>query len=174
MKSAIHMSLPFARRTFLKAVGAGVPTAFGSRAILRAQTIPSSSQRKEFNMEIKRAGSQPSSKGPADWFTGTVRIDPLFQEPDPALVQGASVTERPQSVERPRGESHSRPAKPLRASTHARRASTCGGRDLPCQAKAFPPRRAKLAPGSAQSRLARSEGPSRRFVRRCCTRSGPR
>jgi quercetin dioxygenase-like cupin family protein len=30
-------------------------------------------------MEIKRAGSQPSSKGPADWFTGTVRIDPLFQ-----------------------------------------------------------------------------------------------
>ena len=30
-------------------------------------------------MEIKRAGSQPSGKGPADWFTGTVRIDPLFQ-----------------------------------------------------------------------------------------------
>ena len=30
-------------------------------------------------MEIKRSGSQPSGKGPADWFTGTVRIDPLFQ-----------------------------------------------------------------------------------------------
>ena len=29
-------------------------------------------------MDIKRAGSQPSGKGPADWFTGTVRIDPLF------------------------------------------------------------------------------------------------
>ena len=29
-------------------------------------------------MQIKRAGSQPSGKGPADWFTGTVRIDPLF------------------------------------------------------------------------------------------------
>lgn len=43
-------------------------------------------------MEIKRAGSQPSGKGPADWFTGTVRIDPLFQAPDPAFVQGASVT----------------------------------------------------------------------------------
>jgi len=32
-------------------------------------------------MEIKRAGSQPSTKGPADWFTGTVRIDPLFPGP---------------------------------------------------------------------------------------------
>jgi quercetin dioxygenase-like cupin family protein len=43
-------------------------------------------------MEIKRVGSQPSGKGPASWFTGTVRIDPLFQAPDPALVVGASVT----------------------------------------------------------------------------------
>src|SRR4051812_45030021 len=39
-------------------------------------------------MEIKRAGSQPSAKGPSDWFAGSVRIDPLFQAPDPALVQG--------------------------------------------------------------------------------------
>jgi quercetin dioxygenase-like cupin family protein len=46
-------------------------------------------------MEIKRVGSQPSAKGPSDWFTGTVRIDPLFQAPDPALVQGASVTFEP-------------------------------------------------------------------------------
>ena len=46
-------------------------------------------------MEIKRNGSQPSVKGPSDWFTGTVRIDPLFQAPDPALVQGASVTFEP-------------------------------------------------------------------------------
>ena len=46
-------------------------------------------------MEIKRAGSQPSGKGPSDWFIGTVRIDPLFQAPDPALVQGASVTFEP-------------------------------------------------------------------------------
>ena len=35
-------------------------------------------------MEIKKIGSQPSGKGPADWFTGTVRIDPLFQASDPA------------------------------------------------------------------------------------------
>jgi quercetin dioxygenase-like cupin family protein len=46
-------------------------------------------------MEIKRNGSQPSGKGPADWFTGAVRIDPLFQPPAPARVQGASVTFEP-------------------------------------------------------------------------------
>ena len=46
-------------------------------------------------MEIKRAGSQPSNKGPADWFTGTVRIDPLFQPKEPARVAGASVTFEP-------------------------------------------------------------------------------
>lgn len=46
-------------------------------------------------MEIKRIGSQASAKGPLEWFTGTVRIDPLFQAPDPALVQGATVTFEP-------------------------------------------------------------------------------
>jgi len=46
-------------------------------------------------MEIKKVGSQPSAKGPADWFTGTVRIDTLFTAPDPALVAGASVTFEP-------------------------------------------------------------------------------
>lgn len=60
-------------------------------------------------MEIKRAGSQPSIKGPSEWFTGNVRIDPLFQSPDAApgahtdlqgvvlapRVQGASVTFEP-------------------------------------------------------------------------------
>jgi quercetin dioxygenase-like cupin family protein len=46
-------------------------------------------------MDIIRVGSQPSGKGPAEWFTGTVRIDPLFQAPDPARVAGASVTFEP-------------------------------------------------------------------------------
>jgi quercetin dioxygenase-like cupin family protein len=46
-------------------------------------------------LEIKRVGTQASGKGPADWFTGTVRVDPLFQAPDPALVSGASVTFEP-------------------------------------------------------------------------------
>ena len=46
-------------------------------------------------MEIKRNGSQPSGKGPADWFTGTVRIDPLFQANAPARASAASVTFEP-------------------------------------------------------------------------------
>lgn len=46
-------------------------------------------------MEIKRNGSQPSAKGPADWFTGTVRIDPLFSATEPARTGGASVTFEP-------------------------------------------------------------------------------
>ena len=46
-------------------------------------------------MEIKRIGTQPSNQGPAEWFTGTVRIDPLFQAKDPARAVGASVTFEP-------------------------------------------------------------------------------
>jgi quercetin dioxygenase-like cupin family protein len=46
-------------------------------------------------MEIKRSGSQASGKGSGDWFTGTVRIDPLFEAPEPARVRGASVTFEP-------------------------------------------------------------------------------
>jgi quercetin dioxygenase-like cupin family protein len=43
-------------------------------------------------MDIKRNGTQPSTQGPADWFTGTVRIDPLFQPNAPARAAAASVT----------------------------------------------------------------------------------
>lgn len=46
-------------------------------------------------MEIKRAGTEPSGKGPAEWFTGSVRIDPLFSTPDPARAVGALVTFEP-------------------------------------------------------------------------------
>jgi quercetin dioxygenase-like cupin family protein len=46
-------------------------------------------------MEIKRSGSQPSGKGQAEYFTGTVRIDPLHQAPTPARVSIASVTFEP-------------------------------------------------------------------------------
>jgi len=46
-------------------------------------------------MRITRVGSQASTKGPADWFTGTVRVDPLFQAPDPAMVSGTCVTFEP-------------------------------------------------------------------------------
>jgi quercetin dioxygenase-like cupin family protein len=71
----------------------------GHRACLPGDCPPPSSrsfsQQKKFNMEIKRIGSQASVKGPADWFTGTVRIDPLFQADAPARVSGASVTFEP-------------------------------------------------------------------------------
>jgi quercetin dioxygenase-like cupin family protein len=46
-------------------------------------------------MDVKRAGSQPSAKPPADYFTGTVRLDPLFQAPTPARVSAATVTFEP-------------------------------------------------------------------------------
>jgi quercetin dioxygenase-like cupin family protein len=49
----------------------------------------------ERTMEIKRVGSQPSTSGPESWFTGTVRIDPLFDRSEPARVAGASVTFEP-------------------------------------------------------------------------------
>src|SRR3954447_4376406 len=48
-------------------------------------------------MEIKHAGSQPSAKGPADWFTRTVRIDPLCPPPEPTRAAGALVTFEPGS-----------------------------------------------------------------------------
>jgi quercetin dioxygenase-like cupin family protein len=46
-------------------------------------------------MEVRRNGSRPSAKGPAENFTGNVRIDPLFEAPDPARARGASVTFEP-------------------------------------------------------------------------------
>ena len=46
-------------------------------------------------MDIKRSGSQPSNRGPADWFTGTVRIDPLFAVSAPARAAGNAVTFEP-------------------------------------------------------------------------------
>jgi hypothetical protein len=65
-------------------------------------------------MEIKRVGSRPSAKGPAEWFTGTVRIDPLFQAPDPAFEEirpGDVVWFSP-------GEKHWHGATPTTAMTH--------------------------------------------------------
>ncbi|WP_237214950.1 (R)-mandelonitrile lyase [Falsiroseomonas oryziterrae] len=46
-------------------------------------------------MEIRRAGAEPSGRGPAEWFTGTVRVDPLFAAPDPVRVAMALVTFEP-------------------------------------------------------------------------------
>ena len=58
-----------------------------------------SEEEKEYRMDldIKRNGSRPSQKGSADWFTGTVRVDPLFQAPEPAHVGAGQVTFEPRA-----------------------------------------------------------------------------
>jgi quercetin dioxygenase-like cupin family protein len=76
----------------LVAVPAAAQTTAGSRD---SATIAPPIATRGALMTITRAGSQPSQKGPAEWFTGTVRIDPLFQAPDPARVAGALVTFEP-------------------------------------------------------------------------------
>jgi quercetin dioxygenase-like cupin family protein len=80
------------RRRALAATGGLTVTAAGYAAA-KADAAPDT--RRNRTMDIKRAGSQPSGKGPAEYFTGTVRIDPLFKAPDPARVAGASVTFEP-------------------------------------------------------------------------------
>jgi quercetin dioxygenase-like cupin family protein len=61
----------------------------------QASAMPGRTTQGMPTMEITRNGSQPSSEGPADYFTGAVRIDPLSQAPDPARARGASVTFEP-------------------------------------------------------------------------------
>jgi hypothetical protein len=89
MRSA---SPPPFRRTFLQFTGV---TALAAPALSRAYADALAFRDQEVPMEIKRIGSQPSNKGPADWFTGAVRIDPLFQAHPPARAAGASVTFEP-------------------------------------------------------------------------------
>src|SRR5947209_20206911 len=80
------------RRNVLQITGA---TALALPAVSCARVDAPSTTRREFSMDIKRVGTQPSSKGPAEWFTGTVRIDPQFQAHAPARVAGPSVTFQP-------------------------------------------------------------------------------
>jgi quercetin dioxygenase-like cupin family protein len=80
------------RRSFLQIAGA---TTLAPPAMSCMRVAAPSTKRQELSMDIKRVGTQPSGKGPADWFTGTVRIDPLFQVRPPARAAGASVTFEP-------------------------------------------------------------------------------
>src|SRR5687767_7704748 len=61
----------------------------------QSQTRSTRSPSGALTMQIKRSGSQPSGKGPAEWFTGTVRIDPLFGSTAPARAAGNAVTFEP-------------------------------------------------------------------------------
>jgi quercetin dioxygenase-like cupin family protein len=82
------------RRRLLAATGGlAALAATGPAGARKKLTVPG--KRGKGSMEIKRNGSQPSGKGPADYFTGAVRVDPLFQAPQPARVRGASVTFEP-------------------------------------------------------------------------------
>ena len=73
----------------------GYRRAGGGPGRRRAGVECSNSSKERDDGDHSGAGSQPSGKGPAEWFTGTVRIDPLFTAPDPARVAGASVTFEP-------------------------------------------------------------------------------
>ena len=88
-----HLQLmPLSRRTFPITAGA---TALALLTRVHTRATLSSFQTQALTMEIKRAGSQASNQGPADWFTGTVRIDPLFPATAPTRAAGNNVTFEP-------------------------------------------------------------------------------
>ena len=90
--SATRNPMNILHRIFVKTIAA---TALATSAVLNAQEEVASPQREELNMDIKRIGSQPSRLGPAENFTGSARVDPLFQANDPSRMTGAYVTFEP-------------------------------------------------------------------------------
>ncbi|HYH01243.1 MAG TPA: cupin domain-containing protein [Terriglobales bacterium] len=62
---------------------------------MQPQAEDEAATKKGRQVEIQRSGSQPSNKGPAEWFTGSVRIDPLFDAKPPARASAATVTFEP-------------------------------------------------------------------------------
>lgn len=85
--------MPRTRRGFM--MKAGILTLLSRPDRLLGRAAASHSEAYEVVMDIHRVGSRPSGKGPADWFTGAVRIDPLFQPQAPARAAAASVTFEP-------------------------------------------------------------------------------
>jgi quercetin dioxygenase-like cupin family protein len=83
--------MSISRRILFRSIAASL---LGFPAIVRSQPA-TAVQLKDSDMDITRAGSQPSTNGPKDWFTGTVRIDPLFQPNESARAGAASVTFEP-------------------------------------------------------------------------------
>jgi len=82
------------RRCLLAGSG-GMALLLGScPAIAQRLPVTNVTERRE-TMDIKRNGSRPSGKGPEAYFTGTVRVDPMFQVGDPARVSGGHVTFEP-------------------------------------------------------------------------------
>jgi len=77
------------RRTALRTASSVLLAIGGVRVSAAEQT------QRRLSMDIKRSGSEASRKGSAEWFTGAVRIDPLFQAPEPARASGGQVTFEP-------------------------------------------------------------------------------
>jgi quercetin dioxygenase-like cupin family protein len=88
------METMITRRLMLTAGSAAVALGAG-RARAEMPSLKTSNDRRNEAMEIIRNGSQPSRKGPAEYFSGTVRIDPLFAPPEPARASAGQVTFEP-------------------------------------------------------------------------------
>ena len=83
------------RRSLLAGAGGLAILAAARPGFAQAAAENDLTERRNGTMDIKRNGSRPSGKGPEDWFTGTVRVDPMFQVGDPARVSGGHVTFEP-------------------------------------------------------------------------------
>lgn len=80
------------RRAFLKTSGIAAASTLSAGSLLRSQDTNLKNTNAPTLMKITRNGTQPSTPGPEDWFTGKTRIDPLFQPESPARTAAASVT----------------------------------------------------------------------------------
>jgi quercetin dioxygenase-like cupin family protein len=92
--SAAWSDAMMTRRRTLAATG-GFAALVAGRADAETPLLMTSSERRNGTMDIIRNGSQPSRKGQAEYFTGAVRIDPLFAAPDPARGSTGRVTFEP-------------------------------------------------------------------------------
>jgi quercetin dioxygenase-like cupin family protein len=91
---AVETRRALTRRGLLAAAG-GLALATARRGFAATPTAQDLTRRKNGTMDIKRNGSRPSAKGPEAWFTGTVRVDPMFQVGDPVRISGGHVTFEP-------------------------------------------------------------------------------
>ena len=82
------------RRSLLGASG-GMAWLIGSSPVIAQRLLVTDVTERRVTMDIKRNGSRPSGKGPEAYFSGTVRVDPMFQAGDPARVSGGHVTFEP-------------------------------------------------------------------------------
>ena len=86
--------IEIARRTVLSNA-AGLAMLALVRSCFAQASAENAYQGRNRTMDVKRNGSRPPSKGPEAWFTGTVRVDPLFQVGDPQRLSGGQVTFEP-------------------------------------------------------------------------------